>query len=87
MSTMELKESSKRFDESMKRAVSRCHELATALKQPLFTQWANSLENIRLQGVHMANAKGRGKMDIEKDLIVVSNKFATEAVNGLSKHD
>lgn len=78
MSTMELKESSSRYDESMRRAVARCKELAITLKQPLFNQWAKSLESIRLQGVHMANAKGRTKLQIDSDIEIFKDKLATK---------
>ena len=65
---MELNESRNRFDESMKRAISRCKELAIALQTPMWNDIADSLNGLRLKGVTMANAKGRSKFEIESDI-------------------
>lgn len=68
---MEREESAKRLNENLHRAISRCEELAIALKQPLFTKWAQSIRGIRFQTKSMANAKSRTKIEIEADI----NKF------------
>lgn len=78
MTTMELAESSRRYNESLKRAVSRCKELARILNQPLFLQWAKSLDGIRIQGSQLANAKGRTKTQVESDILIFNNKLATK---------
>lgn len=78
MSGMGRAESAKRLDENLSRAVSRCKELAHALKQPLFFQWAKSLDSIRLQSMQMANAKGRTKTEVESDINIFYGKLAAK---------
>ena len=75
MSEMELNEIKSRFDESMKRAVSRANELATIMKQPLYNQWAKALDRMRVQGMYMSNAKSRSKMQIESDVTMYQDKM------------
>lgn len=76
MSTMERAESAKRLDENLKRAVSRCNELALALKQPLFFQCAKSIDGIRRQCMQIATAKGRSKTEINSDIDILYGKMA-----------
>lgn len=71
---MELAESRDRFDESMKRAVSRCREIGNMNHNLMWHGLANSLEKIRLRGVSMANAKGQSKSEIESDLKHLNDK-------------
>lgn len=72
--SMELEESRNRFDESMKRAVSRCREIGNQNQNLMWHGMANSLEKIRLKGVKMANSKGQSKSEIEADLKHLNEK-------------
>lgn len=71
MAEIERRESLGRFDDSMKRAVSRARELAIILKQPLYNKWADSLDRMRVQGVYLGDAKSRSHTDVESDLKVI----------------
>lgn len=75
MSEMELNEIKNRFDDHMKRAVSRAKELAVLLKQPLYNNWAISLDRMRVQGLYMADAKSRSNSDIETDMNIIQNQM------------
>lgn len=72
---MELNEIKTRFDESLKRAVSRARELAVKLKQPLYNNWATSLDRMRVQGMHLAESKSRSKMQVESDIARIQNQM------------
>jgi len=66
--SMDLQESRERYNESLKRAVSCCKELA-ALKK--FDTWKNiavSLEGLRLKGATMMKAKSEGRGEIERQI-------------------
>lgn len=75
MSEMELNEIKSRFDESLKRAVSRAKELAIALKQPLYNNWATSLDRMRVQGIFLAESKSRTKLEVESDIARIQNQM------------
>ncbi len=78
MAGMEREESATRLNQNLQRAVSRCNELALALKQPLFFQWAKSLDSIRIESARMATAKGRNKIEIESDITNFYGKLAAK---------
>ncbi len=64
---MQRNESLERFDESLKRAVSRCKEIALQ-SHPLWENIAKSLDEIRIKGVNFANASGRTTSQINDDI-------------------
>ncbi len=83
MSEIERHEAAQRFDESMKRAVSRAKELAILLNQPMYNKWATGLDRMRVQGIHLAGAKSRTKGQVTSDLdIFQKNMNAKEQLNG-----
>lgn len=73
--TMEINEIRERFDENMKRAVSRCRELSVAMKNTQFNKWADALDGLRMQGLSIAHAKTQSKTEMEKDM-----KFLVESL-------
>lgn len=68
MTEMAKSETIERYNESMKRAASRAKELAIAQNFPLWNAIAESLETMRLNGMTLANAKGRSKFQVERDI-------------------
>lgn len=68
MSEMEIIETKERFNESMKRAVSRCRELSIAQKKHIWNQIADSLDGLRVRGMAMIDSKGLSKIDIDRDI-------------------
>lgn len=79
MSEMELIETKERFNESMKRAVSRCRELSIAQKKHTWNQIADSLDGLRIKGMQMIDSKGLSKADIDRD-IELHKKIMTNKV-------
>lgn len=75
---MERAESAKRLDENLRRAVARCNEISTSMRNPLFIKWGESLEGIRQQCSFLASAKGRTKMEIESDINMFYDKLAAK---------
>lgn len=75
MSEIERSEALKRFNDNMQRAISRAKELAIALKQPLYNNWADSLDRMRVQGVYMGDSKSRTKGQIESDINLYSDRM------------
>ena len=76
---MELIETKERFNESMKRAASRCRELSVAQKKHLWNQIADSIDSLRVKGMTMINSKGLSKADIDSD-IELHKKIMTNKV-------
>lgn len=74
--SMNLTESKERFSESLKRAASRCRELAKIQKYPTWNSIADSLDALRVKGMSMANAKGRSKMQVNSDIETHKEKLA-----------
>ncbi len=65
---MELAESKERFNESLLRAVSRCREIGVQSNNIIWATIANSLDELRQNGMLFANAKSVSKSQVEADI-------------------
>lgn len=65
---MEANESIERFNESMKKSISRAKELGKLMKYKPWLDIATSLENRRLVGLDLARKKSLNKQEINENI-------------------
>ncbi len=75
MSLMEAKESIERYNEAMKKAVSRAHELGVTLHYAPWLEIAKSLENLRITGMDLAASKSLSKGDLDSGIKEYQNNI------------
>lgn len=78
MSDMSEKDSKERFTEGLKKAASRAREIAKATRNPVWTQIAFTLDEIRRNGTKLMAMSALNRFDVLKMLDVREKNISAE---------